>query len=155
MKIKKNGFTLTEVLIFLSLFSIFFIAAASVVVIILNNMKLQEHKILAVKYSQDLLEWLRGEKEKDWLTFVNKGNIVGVVYCFSSTNIEENWPIPNQPCENYQYLSPPIFKREAILTNNAGNPYETTSVQIEINVSWIENNKKYNVPIKTVFTIWE
>lgn len=145
----KIGFTLVEVLVFISIFSLFFIAASSISLIILSNLKTQEHKILAAKYAQDLLEWLKSEKEADWLNFISKSSLTGKEYCFASTNIV-NWPNEGS-CLNFDGLNPPIYKRNLKLTKNN----EETSVTVEITISWFENNKLYEIPTKTIFSIWE
>lgn len=144
-----------EVLIFLTIFSLFFVAAASVVSVILNNLKIQEHKIMAVRYSEELLEWLRGEKEESWSNFVNYAgeSTNEKTYCFPQSPIG-NWPLqplidPNE-C-TYDGLFPPIYRRTATLITNP----EKSQVTLKINVSWKEANKEFNIPIESVFTLWE
>ena len=79
MRTKKKSFTLIEVLIFVTILSLFFVVASAVTITSLQNLKVQEHKILATRYAEELLEWLRGEKEVDWNKFINyRGN-----YCFN------------------------------------------------------------------------
>ena len=37
----------------------------------LKNMKIQEHKILATRYAEEGVEWLKQEKEDDWQIFIH------------------------------------------------------------------------------------
>lgn len=148
MIIKKNAaFSLIEVLVFTSILSLFFVVAAAVTTASLRNMKINEHKILATRYAEELLEWLRGEKETDWNAFVN--NRSNKNYCFSISPIT-SWPSPGS-CPANGGLNPPIYKREVTLTTTGGG----FQVRVSIVVSWQDLGHTYSVPINTVFSIWE
>jgi prepilin-type N-terminal cleavage/methylation domain len=62
MTTHKKSFTLIEVLIFVTILSLFFVAAAAVTIVSLRNLKVQEHKILATRYAEELLELAKREK---------------------------------------------------------------------------------------------
>ena len=147
-----KGFSLIEVLVFVSVFSIFFIIAIAIVTLSLNNMKVSEHKILATKYAEELREWLRAEKEIDWDSFVTKSSVSGTKYCFKAPL--NTWPsIGACGINDFSGItgnSPEIFKREVTLTK-PGN-YQ---VNVAITVSWQEVTKTYSVPLNTTFTVWE
>jgi type II secretory pathway pseudopilin PulG len=147
MRTKKKSFTLIEVLIFVTILSLFFVVASAVTITSLQNLKVQEHKILATRYAEELLEWLRGEKEVDWNKFINyRGN-----YCFNSSPIPmSNWPASGN-CPTASFLNN-LYKREVILTPQGSPPYQ---VNVSITVSWQELGQTYQVPINTVFTVWE
>lgn len=142
MKIMKKSFSLIEVLVFVTIFSLFFVAAATVVVVSLRNMKTSEHKIIATRYAEELLEWLRSQKEIDWNVFNSSHS---GTYCFSTSPIS-TWP-SNSPCGGYLES---IFKREVTLTRVDAN-----KVNVVITVTWTEMGTTYKVPINSVFTIWE
>jgi len=152
-KTKKNSrksFSLVEVLVFTSILSLFFVTAAAVVTESLRNMKINEHKILATRYAEELLEWLRSKKEADWDKFVEKGSVdPGTVYCFNAI-LTDDWPQAGK-CSPENKLDN-IFTREVTLKNE-GAP--VNYVQISILVSWEDTGNSYQVPIKTVFTLWE
>ena len=136
---KINGFSLIEVLIFISILSLFFVVAAAVTTASLRNMKINEHKILATRYAEELLEWLRSEKEKDSDTFVNS-LLYDSTICFN----ELNW---HNDCNDQEIDK--IFTRKATI----GHPMDKVTISIE--VSWSEPGGTYMVPINTVFTVWE
>jgi len=146
-----NGFSLIEVLIFVSILSIFFVVATSVTVVSLRNMKINEHKILATYYAEELAEWLRDQKEADWTEFINKSS---ETYCFKTTPITDDWLTKvSGDCAPSDYLitangQPTIFLRNAVLDG-------TNQVNIKITVSWTELGNNYEVPLATVFTRWE
>jgi type II secretory pathway pseudopilin PulG len=140
----KKSFTLIEVLIFLAILSLFFVAAAAVTIVSLRNLKVQEHKILATRYAEELLEWLRGEKEADWNQFATYND----TYCFNSSPII-SWGNSGN-CSSYSLNN--LYKREVTLTVQGTPPYQ---VNISIIVSWQELGQTYQVPINSIFTIWE
>ena len=51
----KNGFSLIEVLVFITIMSLVFVTAASVVAISLGNLKINEHKLVATRYGERLI----------------------------------------------------------------------------------------------------
>jgi len=142
----KKSFTLIEVLIFLAILSLFFVAAAAVTIVSLRNLKVQEHKILATRYGEELLEWLRGEKEADWNQFTTHND----TYCFNSLPIN-NWPAASGSCLSDSFLNN-LYKREVTLNPQGSPPYQ---VNVSITVSWQELGQSYQVPINSIFTIWE
>lgn len=146
-----SAFSLIEVLIFISILSVFFVAAISVAVTSLRNMQINEHKIVATRYSQELLDWLRAEREEDWDTFHDRS--IGT-YCFNDSDI--SWgdePVEPEDCEDIYSLGTGIkYKREAELSNIVDS---TTQVKIKITTEWQELGNTYSVPINTVVAIWE
>ena len=147
MRKKNKGFTMMEVLIFVSILSLFFVTAAAITTASLRNLKIQEHKILATRYAEELLEWLRGEKEADWNQFILKASLS---YCFNTSPIN-TWP-SSGTCSTYSLDN--LFKREANLTSQTLGG-ATQQVNVSITVEWQETGNTYQVPINTVFTVWE
>lgn len=147
---KKNAFSLIEVLVFVSILSIFIIAAITATTASLRNMKVNEHKILATKYSQELVEWLRSEKEENWETFVSTYTTTspGKTYCFNDADI--SWPAEGECATDG--LSPAIYKRQATLTSYA---VPVARVGVNVIVSWTELGIGHTVPVNTVFTVFE
>lgn len=139
-----RGFSLIEVLIFVSILSVFFIAAISVSTVTVRNMKINEHKIIATRYAEELVEWLRSEKESDWESFSGRT----ATYCFNDVL---SWSLAGACSPPYGLDS--FFKREATFTGTvvAG---VINQVSVDIVVEWQELGNTYKVPIKTVFTIY-
>ena len=149
---KSKSFTLIEVLVFISILSLFFVAAMTVATFSLKNMKSSEYKILATHLAEQGISWVRSEKEADWSIFTGHGSLSGITYCLNTLD-SLVWNSPNPLICNYDLGSPAIFKRELILTNQSGNPVTTTDV--EITVSWQEGTIENKLPVKTVLKVWE
>jgi Tfp pilus assembly protein PilV len=137
------SFTLIEVLIFVTILSVFFITALSVTVISLRNTQINEHKIMATKYAEELMEWLKSQKENGWKDFYDQSD---GQHCFNTLV----WP-PSVPGNcGLTFISGTIFKRYATLTKMSGN-----QVNIQVTVTWSEIGNTYSVPLETIVSVWE
>lgn len=145
------GFSLIEVLVFITVLSLFFVVGVAVTVFNLRNMHVQEHKILATRYAEEAMEWIKQEKEESWETFSGHGNGSGISYCLNSLEIDV-WSNPSDCGSDYALGPPNIFKRVLIVTSS-GNPYDKVTVNLKVN--WLENNIEQNIVLKSVFNLWE
>ena len=150
----KNAFSLIEVLIFVTILALFFVTAAAVVTASLRNMKINEHKIIASHYAEELLEWFRGEKETDWDVFItkkisNSNNSEGSQICFNDQVLtSEPESLRTTACD---YTLASLYNRGAWFVKNEAK----TQVDVYINVSWQELGQTFTVPLRSTFSIWE
>jgi len=142
----KKSFSLVEVLVFTAVLGLFFVAAISITTFNLKNMKIQEHKILATRYAQEGIEWVKQEKEDDWSIFITRGSDGGTTYCL---NTSLSWD-SSSPCGSYDLST--IYKRELVITNS-GSP--VNQVEVSVTVYWQDMGTDLSVPIKTVFKLLE
>jgi type II secretory pathway pseudopilin PulG len=140
----KKSFSLIEVLVFTVVLGLFFVAAVTVVTFNLKNMKIQEHKILATRYAEEAVEWLKQEKEDDWSDFIlhGAGN-----YCLNNSL---DWTAPGCTADDYSLGT--FFKRELTIAKS-GSP--TDQVEGIVKVSWQDMGTVLSIPIKTVFKLLE
>lgn len=145
---KKSGFSLIEVLIFITVMSLFFVSAAAVVSVVVKNMKVNEHKILGTRFAQEAVEWLRSEKEVDWNTFSERAPSSGVPaeYCLNSLA----WN--SMPCD---YSLKTLYQRTVTLKSVESVGGYKYQVDVSVMVKWNEPGRAYSVPINTTFSIWE
>ena len=141
----QKGFSLIEVLVFMSILGLFFVAAASVTLFSLRNMKVSEHRIIATHYAEELLSWMKNEKDANWNDFIEKADSGGYTYCFSSLS----WPSDTGDCESGDEISS-IYYRKALVTL-----VNSSQVSVKITVDWNDSNITYSVPLNTIFTLWE
>lgn len=156
--LSKNGFSLLEVLVFVAILSMFFVFAAAVSVASLRYVQINQHKIIATRYAQDLLEWVRSEREDNWDTFSSKSNNM---YCVN-TKIQSSDSLVNMSpgvCSSFNGLTsggigiaPAIYMRQLSLSSLGSPPYQ---VDASVVVSWNDFGATYTVPVKTSFSIWE
>ncbi len=145
---KKSGFSLIEVLIFITVMSLFFVSAAAVVSVVVKNMKVNEHKILGTRFAQEAVEWLRSEKEVDWNSFSERApsNGAPAEYCLNSLA----WN--SMPCD---YSLKTLYQRTVTLKSIESVGGYKYQVDVSVMVKWNEPGRAYSVPINTTFSIWE
>lgn len=139
------GFTFIEILIFVTLISLIFITFSALTAVSISRERVNEHKILSTHYSEELREWLRGQKEVDWDTLVTSK--MGT-WCFNIEPVSQ-WPTLSGICTGYDLNS--IYKREAILSVNADN----SAVTVLITTSWRDGSNMFQVPLSTRLTVNE
>jgi len=156
--IHKKGFSLIEVLVFTGIVSIFFIVVASVATVSLRTARINQNKILATHAGEELMEWLKGEREADWNSFSQRSG----TFCLNG-NLKNTWAETMLAEKNTSgqcsglneflgvgTIPPLIFKREVTL-----NPLSSTQTDIAIRVTWMEIGVSYVIPIQSRFTLWE
>lgn len=143
---KKEGVSIVEVLVATAILSMIFMAVAYATTLSLARSQQNQDRILATRYADELEEWMRGEKESNWATFVAKSaSAPGNTYCFNSATI--TWPIAGDCGSTYGLFSK--YKREAVLVGTG------TQVDVEITVQWQDGANTYSVPVDTVFALWD
>jgi len=147
------GFSLIEVLVFVTIFGLFFVLAIAVTTASLRNMKVTERRIYAVRYAEEMIEWLRSEKEASWADFVTHTG----TFCFNKV-LGNSWSLSLPTtglCPTYTgigSLPPVIFKRDVVVSSS-GSP--VTQIIVKVTVSWQETNGVEKVEQNVRFSIWE
>lgn len=137
---KKSGFTLLEVLVVIGILSVFLLSAVTVSIVSVRNLKNSENKILASRYAEGLIEWLRGEKESNWASFIlNEGT-----WCFNNEPITQ-WP-QTGTCGPEDANINNNFKREVIIDYD-----DISRVLVKVSVSWNEGDELITIPVSTLF----
>ena len=146
MSRSRVAFTLLEVLIFSGIISTFFVSAAAITTFLLRSMKANEHRIIATRYAEELLEWVRAEKEKDW------SNTSGLGGCYNIS------PVASTDCSPTVILgeSPnKIYNRKAEIINSVTIDSDVVQRTIRVIVEWPEGTSKQSIVLDTVVGIWE
>lgn len=142
----QKGVSIIEVLIATSILSMVFLAASYATTLSLSRTKYNQDRILASRYADELEEWMRGEKETNWATFVARSSASpGTTYCFNSTTL--SWPTSGDCGTTFGLVN--RFKREAVLVGTG------TQVDVEITVEWQDGANTYSIPIDTVYALWD
>ncbi len=107
-----HGFTMIEMLIFVSVTSMVFIVMLGVINYATINIKQSQYKVIATHFGEELLEWFRYQRDKDGFTAVyNLASAQGKVYCFNETSIT-TWPAEGA-CSGYTLKN--FYKRQITL----------------------------------------
>lgn len=144
----KKGFSLIEVLIFVSILSLVFVTASSATVYFLHNLKSNEYKLIASRYSEEIVEWLRAQKDIDWTLFAQQS---GQTYCFNTTPIV-SWPTAGA-CTQYNLDS--MYYREVTLQSIIDGNGVLSQVTASAKIQWLDSGNTHSIPINTRFSLWE
>lgn len=154
---KTSGFSLIEVIVFMTLVSIVLISAVGFTMRLVHAMSYNQHKLYATHYVQDLKEWLDGEREADWQTFQSYSSQAGRTYCANNA-LAITSTLASLSTGTCQFTGvgtqgPRIFRRTLILTKDV--PGTATRVTAVLEVSWMEDNVLQTETITTVYSLWQ
>ena len=144
----RKSFSLIEVITFTSILSMFLISAASIVTVTLQQNTLQINKLKARHYTDQLREWVKVEKEMDWLTFVTRAG--NTIYCFE--NVEPTWGTTATTGSDCPLLESFYKRYVAFRTTGSG---ANAQVEAVITTEWTEVGNSYSTSIHTLFSQWQ
>lgn len=130
-----SGQSMFEVVIAIFIISMIIVGVVSLSTFSLSNSIFSRNKTLAGKYSQEAIEWLRSEREKDFAVF--KTNAVGT-QCLNTLSLT------TPPCQ----LINNLFKRQVNFTVT-DNP---TIIKAEVITSWDDSKGSHQATSTTEFT---
>lgn len=154
-KIYQRGFSLLEVLVFVTILNLVFVAAISLIIGSLYRMRINLHRARAVFYAEEVKEWLNGEREADWAGLQSRS---GSTFCLNNQlNLHstfDNFTTGTCSFDGIGSTNPRIFRRRLTLTQSS-----PTQITAAIEVSWNEiapngSNQQYDEVIQTVYTTW-
>lgn len=112
LKLHISGQSMFEVVIALFIISMIIVGVVSLSTNSLSNSIYSRNKSLSGRYSQEAIEWLRSEREKDFESFVTHANTP--TYCLDTlawTNIGT--------CSSSEIIANTIFTREVAFSTYA------------------------------------
>jgi len=160
------GSTLIEVLVVVTILSFVLVAMLNTSIIAMVQTKYARNKALAVRYTQEGLDWLRAQRDQkdSWDEFVNlafgvSGGWAGVsdgqnrIICLDSLS----WSKP-QACVAGEYISGTKFMRQLSLTANKTDDV----IQAQVTAGWrdslCQNINDYfchNVKVEIILSPWQ
>lgn len=148
----KHGFSLIEVIIFVSIMSVFFIMVLQMSTTSLATLKTSERRTYATRYAEEAIEWLSGEKEIDWdNTFLPKAPLTTpTVYCFNGPMT--TWPAAGA-CTGFTLNG--FFKREVALSRQSNTTPGDFQVTANVTVSWQQGTGIMSAPVSIIFNKYE
>jgi len=150
-----KAFSLIEVLIFISILSMFLVASASIITVSMRQNSLQISKIKAAHYNDQLFEWTRSEKELDWSNLVAKST-PSSIYCFCTEALSWTGPVSDK-ADCCPTLLAGIFKRSMTLSTGTYAPTgfsPTTQVEVTIYTEWQDAGNSFSAKLHTLFSSW-
>lgn len=158
LKTNKKGFTLIELIVFVTILSTILVTMAGFTVSIHRRLKINSHKVIANFHAENLKEWLNGERISDWPAVQAKASLspsAPIVYCLNNA-IPLSHSIStliSGSCATYSGVVgtvPIMYKRELSLVRDTSG-----TVISRITVSWLEDGVPYSVTNSSVYSFWQ
>lgn len=139
---KSHGFSLMEILVFISILSVALVALIGSVSYSSLMLSDARYRLVATRYSEELAEWLKFQREYEgYASVAAKATSLGATYCYN-TDITDTWPsavaCPGFGLDNF-------FSREVTLTDNTG------SIDVNIVTKYQLLNREKAIQIEMVF----
>lgn len=144
----RKSFSLIEVLIFITILSFFFVTSAAIITVSMHQNTLKINMIKATHYNEQLLDWIKGEKDTNWNNFVLTAS--DKTYCFKT--LEPSWSevvVDKNDCE---LTLDGMYRRYAVF---ATDTVPSTQVQVTTYTEWQDGGNTYSTKLYTVLNIWE
>ena len=155
----EKGFTLIELIVFVTILSTILVTMAGFTVSIHRRLKINSHKVMANFAGENLKEWLNSRRLSNWPELQAMATPVASppqTYCANNQiNLSDDIStvFTSGACSNYDGItgiSPQIFKRELSLIKDPSG-----TVTSKITVFWLEDGVTYNVVFSSVYSFWQ
>lgn len=139
----QKGQSMFEVVIAMFIISMIIVGIVSVSVNSVSNSIFSRNKTLAGKFSQEAIEWIRGEREKNITTFLTY--IQTSTYCLQTLS----WANTGT-CGGGEVISGTIFRREVIFNSNIISGKRI--VQADVKTYWNDSKGYHEAKSVTNFS---
>lgn len=149
----ESGQSLFEVVLALSVIALIIIAVVILATLSIRNSDYSRNKTLATRYSQEALEWLRGQRDTNWSTFYGKAGAApnGSTWCLNTEPLPQTWTIPSGSCTTGTFITTNnVLVRNGVLIQGSVNG--SPVVYANVKVSWSDGSGTHEVSSVTTFT---
>lgn len=145
-KTNNQGQSFIELIAALLIVSFVLVALVTLVTKSIANTAFSRNKALATSYTQQGIEWLRGERDKDWATFYAK---TANPWCIVSLNWASNGSHQGSCSAANTIPGTPFIRTITFIRTNS------STVDATIMVSWSDGNGTHQSVSTTTFTNWK
>ena len=143
MKKSISGQSLFEVVLALGVVTIIIVSLVLLTSNAIRNSRFSQNKTLATQYSQEAIEWLRGERDLDFDAFFDRA-ATSTTYCLQTLSWDKF-----TACSSSDTIADTILTREVAISNDS-----LTQVQVDVVVFWTDSQGLHEVRSLTNFTDW-
>lgn len=136
-----KGQSMFEVVLALFIITMIIVAVVILSTTSISNSLFSRNKTLANKYSQEAIEWLRSEKEKDISLFITRSG----TYCLDSLS----W-LKNRNCNEAEVINSTVFKRELSISKSVVSGKNI--IDATVVTSWTDSKGLHQARVVTNFS---
>jgi type II secretory pathway pseudopilin PulG len=143
----EGGQSLFEVVVAVGVFALITAAIVGLATSSIRNTTFSKNNALATRYSQEAVEWLRTQRDTDWLAFRAHASATPPRYCLgdlSWINIDSC-----DPLNENEAIPETVLFREVSFSN-----VPETVVTATVKTFWTDSQGTHQVEVSTVFTDW-
>lgn len=140
----QNGASLLEIVIAVGLISIILLSLVSLSTKSVSNTTLSREKNEAARYSQEAVEWLRGERDNSWSSFIAHVDNSDT-WCLTALD----WSNSGS-CNTNEVISGTNLTREVTFDEK-----EDGVVGVSVVVKWMEGEREHQSVADTLLTKWQ
>ena len=143
-KVSEKGQSLFEVVVAVGVFAVVIAAIVGLATSSIRNTTFSRNNALATRYSQEAVEWLRTQRDTDWVNFHTNASAVPPTYCLKDLS----WADIDD-CDPSDSIPETTLFRQVDFSD-----VTDTSVTATIVTSWSDSQGTHQVEISTEFTDW-
>jgi type II secretory pathway pseudopilin PulG len=140
-----KGQSLFEVVVALAISALIITTLVSLVSNSIQNANFSKNKTLAANYSQEAIEWVRGQRDLNTTAFITK--IQTPKWCLQTLS----WSNPGVCTENLQISNTP-FTREVSFSVDSSSGKNI--IETNVSISWTDTQGSHVVKNSTEFADW-
>ncbi|OGK66303.1 hypothetical protein A2313_03665 [Candidatus Roizmanbacteria bacterium RIFOXYB2_FULL_41_10] len=145
--LNNHGFSLIEVLVFVSVFTVAIVALVASVSYSALSLNDARHRLMSSRYNEELAEWLKFQREYRLFGYsglLAKSTPTGTTYCFNNSNIglDANAIMTSGECTGFDLDD--FYKRELTLTSATD---EQINVQIVTSYRLLNQTKLVTIEL--------
>ncbi len=150
MKNIQKGQSLFEIVIAVVIVSVVLISLLNLATISVSNSSFAKNKNSASKYTEELNEWLRSERDRDWNFFSSSASAGS--WCFPSLSWTSGRSHSGN-CGASDKIQGTIFTRYVIFSYNP--LVDPNTVSVDVTTSWNDSLGLHVVTTSNIFTNWK
>lgn len=143
VKNTQKGQSMFEVFLSLTVITVVIVALVILASNAIRNTTYSRNKTISTRYSQETIEWLRGERDMDWTIFSQRA-VTSQYYCMQTLS----WDNIGQ-CSSSDTIANTSLFREVGLTID-----DPEQIEAEVRVYWEDSQGMHEVRTTTKFTDW-
>lgn len=139
-----QGQLFLEILMAIAVVGVILIAVVGLVTQTVSNTSFSENKSLGNHYTQEAVEWIRGQRDGDWSVFYARAGVSGTTFCFNDLH----W-VNGGVCALNEMIIDTPFYREVTLTSLGAN-----AVEVLVVTRWSDGSGDHEARVTTEITNW-
>ena len=140
----QSGQSLFEVVFAIAVVAIIISGVVALSATTVRNSSFSRNNALATNYAQEAAEWLRSERDNNWVIFSGRSNTSGVTWCINALT----WV--SGVCSGN--ISGTIFMRTVTLTTDIVDPNTIQAVVLAI---WADSQGNHQTKTTMTLTNWK